>query len=199
MLDLACGKGAVSVQLARKLGCSVKGVDIIPEFIDFAVKKAREFGIEELCEFKAGDITESVKTEKDFDIVIYGAVGDVLGNWDEAITLLKNTVKKGGYIIIDDAYGKDKSNAKYLTREQWLLLFSEKGVRLIDEKVVESDELSRLNKEQQVSIIKRANELKNKFPEKSHLFDSYIRSQQAECDEIENEISPVTLLLQVVN
>jgi 2-polyprenyl-3-methyl-5-hydroxy-6-metoxy-1,4-benzoquinol methylase len=112
VLDLACGKGAVSIHLARRLGCLVKGIDIIPEFIGFAINKAQEFGVEELCEFKVGDITESVKTEKDYDIVIYGAVGNVLGNWEETITLLKNTVKKGGYIIIDDAYGNDKSNTR---------------------------------------------------------------------------------------
>jgi len=85
ILDLACGKGAVSVKLARELGCRVKGIDIIPEFIDFATNKAKEFGIEKLCKFKVGDINESVKTEKDYDIVIYGVVGDVLGNWEETI------------------------------------------------------------------------------------------------------------------
>jgi 2-polyprenyl-3-methyl-5-hydroxy-6-metoxy-1,4-benzoquinol methylase len=30
ILDLACGKGAVSVRLAEEYGCSVKGIDIIP-------------------------------------------------------------------------------------------------------------------------------------------------------------------------
>ena len=72
VLDLACGKGAVSVILAKKLGCMIKGIDIIPEFIDFAINKAQEFGVRELCEFLVGDITELVKTEKDYDIVILG-------------------------------------------------------------------------------------------------------------------------------
>jgi len=122
VLDLACGKGAVSVNLAKELGCMVKGIDIIPEFIDFAVQKAQEFGVGELCEFLVGDITELVKTEKDYDIVILGAVGDVLGNAEETINLLKKTIKKGGYIIIDEAYGNDESNPQYLTREQWLAI-----------------------------------------------------------------------------
>ena len=196
ILDLACGKGAVSVNLARELGCRVKGIDIIPEFIDFAINKAQEFGVEKLCEFKVGDINESVKTEKDYDIVIYGAVGDVLGNWEETITLLKNTVKNGGYIIIDDAYGNDNTSAKYPTREQWLKIFNSTGVRLIDEKIIEDDELASLNNKQQELIIKRANELKEKLPQKAHLFDSYIRSQQVECDELEKEISGVTMLLR---
>jgi SAM-dependent methyltransferase len=199
VLDLACGKGAVSVNLAKNLGCMVKGIDIIPEFIDNAIKRAHEFGVEKMCEFVVGDITQSVQTEKGYDIVILGAVGDVLGNSEETIILLKNTVKKGRYIMIDDAYGNDITNVKYPTREQWLALLNNTGVRLIDEKMIEDDEMVSLNHEQQELIVKRANELKAEIPEKAQLFDSYIRSQQAECDELENEITGVTLLLQAID
>ncbi len=107
VLDLACGKGAVSVQVAGAFGCMVKGIDIIPEFIDFAQKKAQEYGVENLCEFKVVDINEAVKVERDYDIVILGAVGDVLGTPEETIPKLKSTVKNDGYIFIDDAYGND--------------------------------------------------------------------------------------------
>jgi len=199
VLDLACGKGAVSVNIARELGCTVKGIDMIPDFIDFAVEKAREFSVEQRCEFVVGDITEAVKTEKDHDIVILGAVGDVLGNAEETISLLKNTVKKDGYLILDDAYGRDETKAQYPTRDQWLTIFGKTGIRLIDEKLIEEEELESLNDEQQKLIVKRAGELKEAHPEKAHLFDSYVRSQQAECDELENEIMGVTLLLQVIN
>ena len=48
--------------------------------------------------------------EKGFDIVILGAIGDVLGSPLETILKLKNTVKSRGYIFIDDAYGNDGSN-----------------------------------------------------------------------------------------
>jgi hypothetical protein len=72
------------------------------------------------------------------------------------------------------------------------------GVKLIDERFNEEAELESLNDEQQSFIVKRANELKEKHPDKAYLFDSYIKSQQAECDEMENEISGVTMLLQVI-
>lgn len=198
VLDLACGKGAVSVKLAGQLGCHIKGIDIIPEFIDYAIGKSREFGVEDLCEFAAGDITQSVKTEKDYDIVILGSAGDVLGNPEETITLLKNTIKKGGYIVIDDAYGNG-NNENYPDREQWLEIFNNTGVRLVDEKIIEDDEMTSLNNEQQALIMKRAGELKGRLPEKAHLFDGYILSQQEECDELENEISGVTMLLQAID
>lgn len=198
ILDLACGKGAVSVVLAQELGCRVKGIDILPEFIEFAIGKAKEWGVEGLCEFTIGDINQSVRRERDYDIVILGAVGDVLGDPEETITLLRNTVKTGGYLLIDDGYGQDETNPKYHTREQWLEIFQKTGVRLIEEKAISDDDLADLNDEQQRYIVQRANELKESLPEKAALFEAYIQSQQVEWDELENEIIGVTLLLQVV-
>lgn len=198
VLDLACGKGAVSVNLAKELGCTVKGIDIISDFIEYANKKAKEYGVEKICKFMVEDITELVMSEKGYDIVVLGAVGDVLGSPEKTIEKLKNTIIPEGYILIDDAYGKKGADIDYYTREQWLTIFNNTGVRLIDEKIVDIDELTYLNREQQRFIVKRANELKRKYPEKSHLFESYINSQQVECDELENEISGVTLLLQVM-
>jgi len=198
VLDLACGKGAVSVHLARVLGCKVKGMDIISEFIEYSNKKAKEYSVENLCCFNVGDINEAVKAEKDYDIVILGAVGDVLGNPEETIQKLKSTVKKGGYIFIDDAYGKDDSDDSYYTREKWLMCFQNTGVKLLDERFNDDDELKSTNDEQQTFIIERANELKEKHPDKAYLFENYIKSQQAECDELENDIEGVTMLLQLI-
>ncbi len=47
------------------------------------------------------------------------------------------------------------------------------------------------------AIVKRVNELKVAHPELAGLFERYIRSQEAECDELEGETVAVTWLLQV--
>lgn len=198
ILDLACGKGAVSVQLAKTYSCRVKGVDILTEFIAYANKKAQEYSVEMLCEFKVEDINQSVMHEKCYDIVILGAVGDVLGNPVETILKIKETVKKGGYIFINDAFSIDEKSKNYASREQWFETFRNAGVKLIDECIdqIEMEENNRFNQE---CIIKRANELKKEFPNKVDLFQGYIESQQAECDELENEIVGVIWLLKVEN
>jgi 2-polyprenyl-3-methyl-5-hydroxy-6-metoxy-1,4-benzoquinol methylase len=198
VLDLACGKGAVSIQVARAFGCKVKGVDIIAQFIDFADQKAQEYGVESLCEFKIEDINESVAVEKGYDIVILGAAGDVLGNPEETIEKLKSTVKSTGHILIDDAYGNNVSDSRYPSREDWLLFFQTAGVKLLDERFNEVDEITSINDEQQPFIVKRADELKIMHPDKADLFDGYVKSQQAECDELENELTVVTMLLKVI-
>lgn len=198
VLDLACGKGAVSIAIAREIGCQVKGIDIMTEFIEYAIEKAKEFDVEANCEFVIGDITQEVETQRDFDVVILGAVGDVLGTPGETIRKLKQTIKPTGFILIDDGFGREGSNVDYYSREEWLELFDRTAVRLVDELIITDEEVSDINREQQALISTRAEELKKQYPEQTHLFDSYIKSQLAECDLIENEITGLTMLLQAL-
>ncbi len=44
------------------------------------------------------------------------SVGDVLGTPEESIRKLKHTIKPGGYILIDDAYGKKGAKEDYYTK-----------------------------------------------------------------------------------
>ena len=196
ILDLACGKGAVSVKLAKELGCHVKGIDIIPEFISYARQKAIEFGVSDLCSFRIEDINISLAGERGYDIVIMGAAGEVLGSPEEAIQRLKNTIKPDGFIIIDDAYSREGISGNYLSREQWLQLFKKEGIQLIEEKPVNEDELADINDKNNKFIFNRADELKRRHPDKAAMFDGYVNSQLAECHELENDIICVTWLLK---
>lgn len=58
VLDLGCGKGAVSIKLAKALRCKCHGIDAVPEFIAAAKEKAKEYGVDTLCQFEAGDVRE---------------------------------------------------------------------------------------------------------------------------------------------
>lgn len=198
ILDLACGKGAVSVLLAKEFKCKIKGIDIFPEFIDYARTKATEYDVSELCEFAVDDINNAVKCEKDYDIVILGAVGDVLGEPDTTIDKLKKAIKPSAYIIIDDGYVAEGSASNYHSRADWMLFFVNSGVKLVDEIPSDMEEMTKVNNYNQERITARANELKQIHPDKSDLFEKYVQSQQAECDELENDITGVTWLLQSV-
>ncbi len=198
VLDLGCGKGAVSIQLAKEFGCKIKGIDLMPEFIADAQKRAAEHRVDSLCDFICGDINQAIKFEKDYEIVILGALGDVLGNRLETIMKLKETIKPAGHILIDDAYSNSRFDEKYPTRELCLKIFEKAGVKLVAEKAIDNEEMSAINRFNQEHIIKRANELKVMHPDKIEMFESYIQSQQAECDELEGDLTGVTMLLQVV-
>ncbi|SCZ81206.1 class I SAM-dependent methyltransferase [Acidaminobacter hydrogenoformans] len=110
MIDMGCAKGAAPVYLARTLGCHVKGIDIIPEFIDAAEKHAQANDVEALCEFAVGDINEAVLTERNYDVAILDAIMDVLGTPAETIRMIRHVIKESGYLLINDAYKINEEN-----------------------------------------------------------------------------------------
>ena len=196
VLDLACGKGAVGISLAKKFGCRVKGIDLMPDFIEEARKKAIEHQVENLCDFSIGDINHSVEIERDYDIVVLGAVGQVLGSQEETLKKLSQTIKKNGYLLLDDGYAKSESEKAYLTKIQWPEIIAESGFQLIADLPIEQSDLSDVIEEQMACLTKRTNELKKRYPEDAHLFDQYLKSQLVECEELENDIIGVTMLLR---
>lgn len=201
-LDLACGKGAVSVAIAQKLGISVHGFDLTAEFIEYARGKAEALGVSALCHFTVGDVNDVVERENGYDIAIFGAAGNILGTPAQTLRKLARTVAPGGYILIDESYLPDGAdgagqiryqNYEYLRRGQWLQLFQENGLRLVEEMM--DDEPYDFDADN-AAIAKRAAELSAKHPELHELFDGYVRSQLDECEDLENELISVTWMLQ---
>ena len=136
-LDLGCGKGAVSVTLAKGLGIRCKGIDLIGDFINEAREKAIEHGVDGLCEFAVGDIKQAVLHEQNYDLVIFGAVGDVLGDRPETIRALMSAIRPGGYILLDDGYLSADGDCallfdgEYPTFDEWRAMFEKGGLQLI--------------------------------------------------------------------
>jgi ubiquinone/menaquinone biosynthesis C-methylase UbiE len=205
ILDLACGKGAVSVAVAKKLQAKVKGVDLIPEFIDYAEQKAKEHGVTDLCSFEVGDINEAVKAATDYDVVILGAAGDALGAPAETLDKLKQTIKTGGYILIDECYLKDDfkqedmgyNNYEYLTGNQWSQLFADSGLELVEALTeFDADDDCANSDIGMAHITRRANELIENHPDKKAIFEGYIRSQQSEYDDIDSNLEAFVWILK---
>jgi len=204
VLDLACGKGAVAVKVAQNLRVKVKGIDLMPEFIEYARQKAKEYGVDDLCEFLIGDINESAITERDYDCVILGAAGvDVLGGPSEALNKLKATIKQGGYILIEEGYVPDGGKLEdirynrdaYYSEQFWMALFKDKRVELLETASGHSE--GDLDSVSGIAAIKaRAVELCLRYPEKKALFESYVRNQQDEYADIADSLACVTWLLR---
>ncbi len=196
VLDLACGKGAVSIAIAQRFRCPVKGIDIMGEFIREAAARAEAVAVGDLCEFLIGDINRSVTEERGYDITILGAVGDVLGPSGQTLEQVAATLCDGGYLLLDDGYGTSEAAGDYITREQWLQLIEHSRFQFIDELLVDQEAFSAVLDEQLRCISKRAGELSVQHPDLRGLFDHYLESQSAECDQLQDRIWAVTMLLR---
>lgn len=202
VLDLACGKGAIAIPLAHELGMAVKGVDIIPEFIEFAKEKAIERGVDDLCTFSVEDIKETAAREQDYDMVLFLGVGDVFGNAEKTMETLAGFVRPGGYVVLEEAYVGDNNKedlhfeTDYPSYEEWINANEKAGLRLLAKKEEDEEDMIESNSGCNDAINRRARELSEKYPDKKALFDEYIQSQLDECYDLENNLSAAVWLLQ---
>lgn len=98
ILDFGCGDGEISTQLA-KMGARVTALDISPELIELAEKRADFDGVRDRIEFLTGHISESLLPENKFDhVVCYAVIHHV--EIGETIPLLYSCLKPGGTTIM---------------------------------------------------------------------------------------------------
>lgn len=199
VLDLGCGKGAVSIKLAAALKCSCYGIDAIPEFIETSKKKAKEYGVNTLCKFEVGDIRVKIEELDKFEVIILGATGPIFDDYYLALKTLSKHLADVGIIIIGEAYIDDKTNFQHsplLSRNELLKQFRQAKMELIDETLVKYSEIADTVKEME-KIVRRCNELKRKYPEKSIIFENYVQNQASEYDILENKVSGSLMVLKM--
>lgn len=203
VLDLACGKGAVSVKLAKELGIRVKGIDIIPEFIMYARKMAFAHRVKKLCTFLVDDVNNAVEHERDFDCLIWSAAGNILGNYRQTLDKITRTVKPGGYVVLDDCYVKETIKNKtlrfhnsYPNYTEWQDMFGVLGLTLIDRLEAEGNWDQYDFDTDNQKIKKRADELIALHPDKRNMFLTYCQNQMAECEDLKSDVFGVIWLLK---
>ncbi len=201
ILDLGCGKGAVSVQLALEFGCQVTGIDAFEPFLLEAEKKSKAFGVADLCEFLSEDIIEYTSISRSYDLVILASLGGVLGSFRETIKKLRSQVKAGGFIIIDDGYLRTKKRIDrkgyehYNSYEKTVLDLTSLTDRIVEE--IDTTQTSQqINDDYLEMIDKRSKELVAKHPPLKSSLDAYISLQAEECKVLENEINGMLWLVR---
>ncbi len=201
VLDLGCGKGAVSITIADQLGFRVTGVDASEAFLEVARKKAREYYVSNLCKFELADIFEFIKSPLTFHVVILASLGSILGTFEQCVKQLRQLIIPGGYIIIDDAYLREtavvnrKGYEHYVNHDQTVGQLTTFGDNLIQE--VSTEEESRtINVQYLAAIKKRAKAFIKKHPHLAETVRQYIHTQEIECEVIDKNLCGTVWLLQ---
>lgn len=135
VLDIPCGRGGVSVPLARKYGARILGYDIFPDYLQIANDFALKHGVGRLCRFLVGDIREVVKRSKICDLLLWVAAPRLWGKSEATIKALRGCVSHGGLMLFADAYLYSKSRSKgyedYETLADTTEGFTARGDRLV--------------------------------------------------------------------
>ena len=199
ILDLGCGKGAVSVKVSREFGCTCYGIDAIPEFIELARQKANELKLDHLCKFETGDIREKVEDLSGYDVVILGAIGPVFGDYFSTLSTLAKCISKNGIFIIDDGYiedGSDFVHPMMVKRSDLLRQIEKAGMRLLEDDIMDKEAIKDSDDQIFGNLKKRCHELIDQFPDKQALFLNYIKNQEIENDVLENKVITTTMVIR---
>lgn len=94
VLDVGCGSGRFCFEYAKHGATRVLGVDFAPGMIDIAEDLAKDFGVEEQCEFRVGTYPEIV-TESDlpFDASTANGFFDYVAEPIPIITKMREMTK----------------------------------------------------------------------------------------------------------
>ena len=199
VLDLGCGKGAVAVRLAAELECEVDGVDAMPDFVASARALAERRGVGGRCRFDTEDLRVAVDYMSDYDAVILGSVGPVLGDLEETVLRLQACLKPGGLIVIDDACrreGVPSAASPVPERREALAQIARAGALLVEEVPGDPASIEKINRRNTRQIRRRAEELAKLLPEKAALFEAYVESQEKACASLESQVVCVTWALK---
>jgi SAM-dependent methyltransferase len=197
VVDLGCGKGAVAVAVAQGLHFRVFGIDLFEPFIESCRALAVRQDVSELCHFIQGDILKLPGKIEPCDVAIFAALGDVLGPLDQTVSVIRQYVKPGGYMVISDGFIKDGGSSDFPGFEQYA-----EHADMIARLTACSDTLVReiidaefFDKGEDAMIAARAKAIAARRPEIAVEILTYAKMQAAEYEYIdENFVSAIWVL-----
>ena len=198
IIDFGCGKGAVLIYLANRLDFQGLGIDIVPEFIKSANQHAIENSVDNLLDFKTGDILKYLDRNEKYDIVIYGYDSGILGDVYETILRLQYSIIDLGYLILEIAFTPDsKDRIEGLpTKKELLEQLDKSDFKILDKIFWDINKIKTINKQNNKHITNRIQDLKEKYPDKVKIFEQYMENQIEECKLIENDMICSTWILR---
>jgi ubiquinone/menaquinone biosynthesis C-methylase UbiE len=103
VIDIGCASGKTACYLARRYGCNVMGVDILPGMVERAKERARAERVTGRVEFKVGDAQKLPLRDDLFDIVLGEFITGLVDDKEGALSEYIRVAKPGGTIGLNEA------------------------------------------------------------------------------------------------
>jgi SAM-dependent methyltransferase len=200
-LDLCCGKGAVAIELARRFGIRIDGIDAMEAFIESARTAATVAGVDHLCRFTTDDLCETVARPPGYDLVIFSSVGPILGGITSTVAHLVRPLRGLGWILIEDSIllpgapvrpGFESHAQLEGTRRR----IEGAGVEIVNLHLCGDEQLPQQHEADNRNIGRRAQALVERRPELADLVHGYLQRQLEECAYLEQWTRDVIWLLR---
>lgn len=203
VVDIGCGKGAVGITLARELGFRVLGIDAFPPFIEECQRRAEELGVDHLCQFTCDDMRKVLRQESSFDIAVYAAHGPMLEG-KHCIVGLREIVRPGGYVVLDDGYLLEPVEEcpvkyeDYVSRDETIQRLTAYGDHLAGEVSVPDDEWLAKEMRDLENMRRRAEGLSKRHPEIADRLAWYVDDQRRLIEEMDRVLGDAVWLIRRV-
>lgn len=189
VLDLGCGRGEIALAVAREFNAQVTGVDAFSDALQIAHATAREEGRADSVLFVEGDL-RSWRPDRQYDAALLISVGPIFGeeyDYTETMAFLRECVRPGGQIVIEDCYLKPGvpagAHPPYRPLAETEAALTTHGDK-IEARLDDTAEMQRFNEIGMELVTRRAREVEARHPELAEALAAYLERQQLETDRL---------------
>ena len=139
VLDIASGRGGPALLLARETGCTVRGIEISPDFHAVAVERAEEAGVADRVSFELGNAADASLEPLAYDAALCLGASFVYGGLVQTIDALEPAVRPGGFVVVGEPYWKrlplptdyEDRGDPWTTLEGTVVMFETTGIPVV--------------------------------------------------------------------
>ncbi|NTW08574.1 MAG: class I SAM-dependent methyltransferase [Anaerolineaceae bacterium] len=103
ILDVGCGVGITPCFLAKRYGCRVMGVDIMPGMVERSKERVQREGLSHRVEIRQADAQELPFKDETFDTVITESVTVFPPDKQKAVSEYTRVMKPGGMVALNES------------------------------------------------------------------------------------------------
>ncbi|MEV7045672.1 class I SAM-dependent methyltransferase [Amycolatopsis sp. NPDC051061] len=100
LVDLACGRGGYGLEIARRSGCRVVGVDFSAVAIEHARRRARVLRLADRADFRVGELTATGLSAASADAVLVVDSLQFAEPLPDALQECRRILRPGGRVIV---------------------------------------------------------------------------------------------------
>lgn len=119
LLDVGCGRGGPTIDLARQFGFDVTGIDLVAHNVSLARANAREAGVD--ADFCVGDARDLPVESDTADACVVVDAAQYVTEMDALLTELHRVTRPGGVVVVSDLVRQESADVETVARfaEAW--------------------------------------------------------------------------------